>query len=345
MSSSTHILIVGTGAIGAFYASRLASVSGLQVSTICRSNYSAVKEHGITVASPTYGNTTFKPTYVFAHQQEASNTKRNENISWGYILVTTKVLPELGDPSAILDGLIDPQTTIVVLQNGLGIEEPFHKRFPSNPIISAVCRTSVIQNAPGHITHNHWTRTTIGPYSPNADEASSKASQDRTTSFAELLHASEIPDVDTYSHTGMQFARWHKTAINAACNPTSVLADGPTIQAMALDAELFAFQCAVMNEILAVAENVLGEPVPKELPTTEWVFNNAKEDGSGSKPSMWTDWAAGRKVELEAIVGEPLRVAQQHGLQDMLPRTQGLHAMLRMKQRLRDGKEEDERQD
>ena len=46
----TNILIVGAGAIGAFYASRLALVPGLSVSVICRSNYKAVKANGFQVA-------------------------------------------------------------------------------------------------------------------------------------------------------------------------------------------------------------------------------------------------------------------------------------------------------
>lgn len=139
--------------------------------------------------------------------------------------------------------------------------------------------------------------------------------------------------MDVLSHTGMQFARWHKTAINASINPTVVLADGCTTQATAVDEELYSHIAGVMKEILDLAVKVLDEPLPSSLPTIEAVLQGVKEDVSGSRPSMWHDWTAGRKLELEAILGEVLRRARVIGIE--VPRTQTLYALLRMKQEMR----------
>lgn len=135
--SSRNILIVGTGAVGGFYGSRLSSVPGTKVSAICRSNYDTIKKNGLRVTSPIFGDSIFKPTYTFASPDEARDTKRRENLLWDYLIVTTKVL---GDPSALVEGLVDDDSGIVVFQNGLGIEEPYAKRFPRSPILSAVTR-------------------------------------------------------------------------------------------------------------------------------------------------------------------------------------------------------------
>lgn len=135
--SQRNILVIGTGAIGAFYASRLSTVSGTKVSAVCRSNYNAITKNGIRVTSPIFGDTTFKPAYTFASVEEARETKARERLSWDYLIVTTKVL---GDPSALAEGLVDEKSSIVVFQNGLGIEEPYKKRFSRSPIISAVTR-------------------------------------------------------------------------------------------------------------------------------------------------------------------------------------------------------------
>ncbi|KAK3696357.1 hypothetical protein LTR37_018022 [Vermiconidia calcicola] len=220
------------------------------------------------------------------------------------------------------------------MQNGLGIEDPYNKRFPQATIISSTTRTSAIQNKPGHIKHNFLTRTTIGPFTPNADETVSDIATQRTQEFAALLHAAGIPDVDILDHAGMQFARWHKTAINAAMNPTAVLARGPTNQAMVLDEELEIHLKAVMTEILDVACKILGQPLPEWLPRIADVIQGVQEDISGSHPSMWVDWEAGRKVELEAILGNPLRQAREHGLN--LPRTQTIYALLKKAQEMRE---------
>lgn len=194
-------------------------------------------------------------------------------------------------------------------------------------------RTSVSQPTPGHVEHAHWTRTTIGPYSSDAPPSRRASDQAKTEDFSTLLRSAGIPDVDVLSHTGMQFARWHKTAINASINPTTVLADGCTTQATAIDEYLYTHIAGVMKEILDLAVKVLEEPLPATLPTIEAVLQGVKEDVSGSRPSMWHDWTAGRQLELEAILGEVIRRAQ--AVDADVPRTQTLYALLRMKQEMR----------
>lgn len=141
-----------------------------------------------------------------------------------------------------------------------------------------------------------------GRHCPNATTAEHESARSSTADFAALLRAASIPDVDVLSHTGMQFARWHETAINASINPTTVLADGCTTQATGLDPELYTHVAGVMREILDVAAKVLGATFPKTLPTIEAVLQGVKDDTSGSRPRMWHDWAAGRELELESIV-------------------------------------------
>lgn len=196
------------------------------------------------------------------------------------------------------------------------------------------CRTSVHSESPNHIKHNHWTRTTIGPYVEGADE---KIAQERVERFAGLLKDAGIPDVDVLDHIGMQFARWHKTAINASVNPTAVLAGGVTNQGVSLDDELCLHAKGVMKEVLGAAEVVLGHDLPASLPTVEAVWEGVKEDMSGSKASMLVDWEAKRPVELEAILGEPLRQARTVGF--AMPRTQSLYALLRSAQAMRERRE------
>lgn len=200
-------------------------------------------------------------------------------------------------------------------------------------------RSAVSQPQPGCIEHHHWTRTTIGPYTPDAaatatPDADEVVARRSTADFAAMLQAAGIPDVDVLSHTGMQFARWHKTAINAAINPTVVLAGGCKTQATCVDAELYLHVAGVMHEILEVAVKVLGAPLPETLPTVEAVLQGVRGDMSGSRPSMWHDWHAGRPLELESIVGNVLRQAREVGVD--VPRTQSVYALLKMAQDMRD---------
>ncbi|EPE27589.1 6-phosphogluconate dehydrogenase C-terminal [Glarea lozoyensis ATCC 20868] len=332
---TVNILIVGAGAVGAFYGSRLAVAPNTEVSVICRSNYKAVSEAGFSVTSPKYGSYTFAPHRTFANPREAIESK----ISWDYVLVSTKALPDVSDDSEILEGLLDTRrTSIVLVQNGLGVEDPYTSRFPGVTILSAVTIVSAAQTEPGVIKHNRWTRISVGPYLPGTtEESTTKSHQQAINSnqtFVELLRAGGIADADAYSHSKLQMVRWHKIAINASMNPSAVLSSGTTNQAMSSDPELFRHLQGVMEEVLSTAPKVLGTPLPSEFATPEAILNSTKKNNSGSKPSMLLDWEQGKRMELEVILGNPIRIARAHGLE--MPRLQSLYALLRMAQQNRD---------
>jgi 2-dehydropantoate 2-reductase len=335
----TEILIVGAGAIGAFYASRLALVPNVAVSVICRSNYSAVKSNGFKITSPQYGDYTYTPAHTFANPEEA----RKSGIIWNYIVVSTKALPDVSDDSAILEGLVSDNTAIVLIQNGLGVEEPYATRFPQAAICSAVTIATCAQPSHGMIQHNRWTRINSGPYLPHLDTGSAQASDARIISqndaFISLLKQGGIKDAEAYSHAKLQLVRWHKIAINASMNPSSVLTLCSTNAAMAAEPEMQIHLLAVMHEILATAPKILGQPMPKEFATPEQIIKSTQKNTSGSKPSMAMDWDQGKRMEIEVILGNPIRIARARGLE--MPRLQSLYALVRMAQEVRDGKKKD----
>lgn len=332
----TRVLIVGAGAVGAFYGSRLACAPNVLVSALCRSNYKAVKSKGFQITSPQYQEYEFKPEHTFQSPEEA----RKAAIGWDYLLVATKALPDLGDDSSLLEGLVGDKTAIVLVQNGLGVEEPYQRRFPNSSILSAVTIVSAAQPSHGVISHNRWTRISIGPFLPHLDSGGtgSKTSDNIATELnkhlVDLLQQGGISDAEAYDHAGLQFVRWHKIAINAAMNPSSTLSGGSTNQAMSNDPELSRHLLGVMSEVLDTAPKVLGQPLPKHLATADRILRSTQKNASGSKPSMAIDWEQGRRMELEVILGNPIRIAREKGLE--MPRLQSLYALLRMAQENRE---------
>ena len=329
--SPINVLIIGAGAIGAFYASRLASVSTVNVSVICRSNYKAVKAGGFKVSSPYFGDYTFVPENTFRNPSEASKS----GIRWHYILVSTKALPDVSDDSEILEPLMEgSETAIVLVQNGLGVELPYVQRFPNTIVLSGVTITSAAQPDHGIIIHNRWTRISIGPYLDNTPGTDfvTKA-EERNRHFVSLLTQGGIRDAEAYDHADLQLLRWHKIAINASMNPTSVLTGGMTNNAMSFDPEGSRHLLGVMQEILDTAPKVLGRPFPKKFATAEQVLQSTQRNKSGSVPSMQLDWQSGKKMELEVILGNPIRIAREHGIE--MPRMHTLYALLKMAQRHR----------
>ncbi|KAF2849713.1 2-dehydropantoate 2-reductase [Plenodomus tracheiphilus IPT5] len=331
----TNVLILGAGAIGAFYASRLALAPNVSVSVICRSNYTAVYTSGFHVTSPQYGDYTFIPAHTFRNPEEA----RNSGLKWDYIVVSTKALPDVSDDSVILEGLVSEETAIVLIQNGLGVEAPYKTRFPDIPICSAVTIATCAQPTHGNIKHNRWTRINSGPYLPHLDTGNAPLPSDDTATqknktFIDLLTTGGIKDASAYPHSKLQLLRWHKIAINASFNPSSVLTLCTPNATMASDPELKHHLLATMTEILTTAPKILGQEMPADFATPEAIIRSTLRNTSGSKPSMAMDWEEGKRLEIEVILGNPIRMARERGLE--MPRLQSLYALVRMAQAVRE---------
>ncbi|EXJ60136.1 2-dehydropantoate 2-reductase [Cladophialophora yegresii CBS 114405] len=334
-----EVLFFGAGAIGAFFASRVALSPDVNVSVVCRSNYKAVKVNGFQITSPQYGDYHWTPTRVFDSPASAVNS----DVKWDYVVVSTKALPNISDDSKLLEGLITPgRTAIVLIQNGLGVEEPYASRFPDATILSAVTIASCAQPSNGHIKHNRWTRINIGPYlaqrSPPATAEAKSTATTRNTAFVHFLTEGGIKDAIADTHEKLQLVRWHKIAINAAMNPSAVLSGGSTNEAMSNDAELARHLRGVMHEVLTTAPKIVGVPFPASFATAEQILRSTRKNSSGSKPSMLLDWEGGKAMELEVILGNPIRIAREKGFE--MPRTQSLYALLKMAERNREAEKE-----
>ena len=302
----------------------------------------------------TYGSYHFTPHAVYSSIVDAAQSKKN----WDFIIVTTKALPNLIDDSETIAPLVTKDSSIVLIQNGVGVEEPHRARFPKNPILSAVTIVSAAQTEPGTIKQNRWTRISVGPYVEASDEPFEgrqeleTRSKRENTRFVELLKGGGIEDAEDYEEKGLQLVRWHKLAvrpfsrsvatfadrfeqINASMNTSAVLSGGTGNSRMSLDPELRLHLTGCMNEIFTTAPLVLSVPWPPKLASinAEKILKSSERNTAG-KPSMLLDWEAGRPLELEVILGNPLRIARRKGVE--MPRLQSLYALLKMAEARRD---------
>jgi 2-dehydropantoate 2-reductase len=204
---------VGAGAVGCFYASRLHRPSAnLLVSLVCRSNYEAIASKGVTLRTRAFGNYVFTPEHVFPSIPAAAKQK----IPWDYVVVTTKALPDVSDDSELIHDLITSESsTVVLIQNGVGVEEPYRKRFPKNVILSAVTIISAEQVEHGVIVQNRWTRISIGPYTDGLGSRELGAGDAKIKDFVGLLSEGGIKDAELYDERGLQMVRWHKIAVRS----------------------------------------------------------------------------------------------------------------------------------
>lgn len=299
---------------------------------MARSNYKAIESSGVELRTRTFGDYNFRPAAAFPSVEAAGKADH----AWDFIFVTTKALPDISDDSAMITPLVGPTSCIVLIQNGIGVEEPFRRRFPDTPIISAVTLVSAEQLSPGVIRQNRWTKISIGPYTDGLGKSTTELSAKGEKCVGDLTRwwtdLGGIRDIDPHDEIGLQTVRWHKLCINAAMNPSAVLSGGRGNADMVMDPELRHHLAGVMDEIWASVPRILGRGFPDDMARPDRIIRST-ERNVGSRPSMLLDWEDGKPMELEVILGNPVRIARERGVE--MPRLQTLYALLRSAQEMR----------
>jgi 2-dehydropantoate 2-reductase len=286
-----------------------------------------------------FGTYTFHPHAVYSSIEHAVNSANAPPQGWDYVVVTTKALPDIVDDSATIAPVVrDFITCIVLIQNGFGVEARHRARFPRNPIISGVTIISAELISPGTVRQNRWTRVSFGPYSdglgsmPEAQDLSRRGTECVDELVRIFTQHGKLRDAESYDEVGLQSVRWHKICINAAFNPSSILAGGIGNADMVLDPELRGHIKGCMEEVFAAAPAVLGQPLSDKLARPDQILVST-ERNKGSKPSMLLDWESGKPLELEVILGNPVRMARERGCD--ISRLHTLYALLRSAQNKR----------
>jgi 2-dehydropantoate 2-reductase len=305
---SPRVLIFGTGSIGATYAFILSrSLSSSNIFTICRSNFEEASKNGFVIHSTIWGDNNKVQPVVARSVTEAVAL---DSTPFDYILVCSKALSSVPSIEEMISPAVSPTTTIVLLQNGIAIEEPFAKLFPNNPLLSTVLYLPVTQTSPGIIRHKEMELLHIGNY-----PASVKS--DAATRFADLLKSA---GGHAQVHKDIQFERWSKLLINAAWNPICALSRSCDAQVLKSHPDALDFVRDVMMEIASVANACGYSEINSKLVETQ-LGRARSRDLPGVQPSMMADALEGRNMEVDAIVGNVIKIGKFHGLKIPLLRT------------------------
>jgi 2-dehydropantoate 2-reductase len=304
-----RILIFGTGSVGAVYAYIFSrTIPEANIVAICRSNYEAVSLNGFTIHSTIYGqNQKVHPVAVRSVEEAVAIEPES---GFDYILVASKALPTIPSTPDLIKPAVSSKTTIVLMQNGIGIEDPYAKLFPDNPLLSAVVYVPATQISPGVVQHQELALLHVGTYP--ASSSTKTASR-----FAELLTSSGGSAI---VHEDVQFERWSKLLINASWNPICALSRSRDVQLLQSNAEAEEFVRDVMHEIASVA-NACGYPGIDAALIDFQLERATVRKLPGIEPSMMSDALAGRRMEVEAIVGNVVQLAKKHGVSTPMLKT------------------------
>ncbi|HWP01306.1 MAG TPA: 2-dehydropantoate 2-reductase [Methylococcus sp.] len=299
-----NVLVIGTGAIGSFYGSLLAR-QGHHVGVVARADYERIRTHGIWIRSER-GDYHFRPDPVLRSAKELA-TKPD------YVLLCVKVVPGV-DRVGLLREALGPDTTIVLIANGVDIESEVDAAFPNHEIISGLAFVCVTRTAPGEVWHQAYGRLVFGPYP--AGEISER--------LKTLCAAFESAGIPCSATEDIATARWQKCVWNAAFNPLSVLSGGlATCEILSHQESLVR---AIMEEICSIAA-VLGHPLPGDI-ADKSIASTKKMPPY--KTSMLVDLEAGKPMETEAILGNAVRAGRRAGI--AIPHLESLYALMKLKE-------------
>ena len=304
MSQSSTILIVGAGAIGAFFGSALAR-QGAQVSVVCRSDYAAVLRDGYRIRSPLLGDHQFRPHQVL---REVADCKEPPD----YLILTVKVLPGV-DRAALIRPAVGPRTVILLIENGIDIEAEIADAFPENELLSSLAFVAIGRSGQGDIHHQSSGSLILGPYPQGATPAAQR--------IAAMFEASGIGCKVTEDVIA---ARWQKAVWNTVFNPISILGGALDTAAMLRTPEDQAFIRQCMQEVCAIAA-ATGHPMHPKLVEQMIAGTRAMP---AYKTSMAQDYENGRPMEIEAILGNTVRAGRKLGV--AMPALESVYALARM---------------
>lgn len=298
------VLVLGAGAIGAFYGGVLAR-AGCRVSVVARSDYEVVLRDGYQIDS-VHGDLSFRPAQVL---RGAADWRGSAD----YVLVALKQVRGL-DRAALIRPFVSPDSAIVLVQNGIDVEPEVARAFPANPFVSGVAYSAVSRLAPGVVKHHsQTTRLVLGSYPSGAADAA--------RALAAHITAGGSNGVVTDDIVG---ARWAKCAWNTVFNPISALGGGLATHDILGSEAGVAWVRAAIAEVCAIAA-ADGHPLPVDTPEKQ-IAGTLRMANYVS--SMGQDLLAGRPMEIEALLGNAVRVARRHAVP--IPKLESLYALLLM---------------
>jgi len=272
------VVILGAGAIGSAYGALLSR--GSDVLLIGRSNHvEAIRVHGLRMEGDDAG------TYILP-----AATKLEKISPETLLMVSTKAY-DLAESLASVRHLVCNDTVILLLQNGLGIEEVAREALNGRGrVIRGLVTTAAEMLGPGRISH--WR----GEIMLGSDEESKKVAQ--------LFESSgmAVRVVENFKE-----AVWRKLVMNCVINPLTAILRVRNNEIGA--PSLKELRHAIVRECIAVgrAEDVsIGEDFLNFVDEVIPRYTN--------RSSMLQDIMRGRRTEIDFINGKIVELGRRHGI-------------------------------
>ena len=291
--------VIGSGAIGGYYGGRLAK-AGQEVHFLFRSDYEYVKKNGLQVDScdgsfhiqaNAYNNTADMPQcdVVLVCLKSVNNDKLK------------KLLPPL----------LHPRTLVVLIQNGIGVEEDVQRDFPGVQLAAGLAFICSAKTEHGRVNHQCYGSINLANYSCR-DEALMAAV------VAEFREAGIETGFVEYHE-----ARWKKAVWNMPFNGMTVALHAQTDELLKNPSTRQLIRDQMM-EVIGAAQH-LGVKNVDEAFVEKMI--RMTDEMTPYSPSMRLDYDFHRKMEIYYLYTRPIEIAREAGFR--MPKLEMLEAELK----------------
>lgn len=277
--------------MGGFYGARLQR-AGCETHFLLHSDYEHVRQHGLVVESKE-GDFTLPRVNAW---RSAADMPPCDVVLVALKTTQNALLPEL------LPAAASPESVVLMMQNGLGVEEEAARVVPGRRILGGLCFLCSNKVGPGHIRHLDYGHVKLAEYDPQGK------ARGITESMRQIGDDLRQAGISVELSPDLVTARWQKLVWNIPYNGLSVILDANTAELMA-SAPARALAEALMREV-AVDAAALGRVIEPRF------IEKMLDDTARMTPyraSMKIDFDERRPMEVESIYGAPLRAAQAAG--------------------------------
>ena len=283
------LVVVGAGGVGGYFGGKLQR-RGTAVTFVARgAHLEALRRRGLTIRSANEGEWSVPVTAV-----EHLEGRPTADV----VLLCVKSFDTEEAVEAIRP-VVGPDTAVLSLQNGVDNEAKIDAELGAGHAVGGVAYVFATIEGPGVIAHTQGGRIVLGELDGQA--------RPRTERLREALTAAGVP---TELSPDIRRALWDKyLAITAQAGMTALTRK--PVGVIRATPECWTLFRLLLEELAAIAA---AEKVGLAPDVVERILTGV----SGLKPdttsSMYYDLTHGKRLELEALQGHALRLAERHGL-------------------------------
>ena len=285
---SLRYAVIGTGALGGYYGGKLANL-GKEVHFLFHSDYDYVKQYGLQVDS-VKGDFHLSPVLAYNKTEDMPKC----DVVLVCLKTTNNKLLE-----TLLPPLLHEDTLVILIQNGLGLEEELQKEFPQLSIAGGLAFICSNKKGKGHIAHLDYGKLSLGMHSNSDATILKEVSND----FSQAGVEANMVDLEV--------ARWMKLVWNIPYNGMTVVLN-TTTDSLMNNPNTLQLLYDLMLEVINAANHVgKGKfSIPESYADDMIEMTKVMTPYS---PSMKLDYDSRRPIEVSYIYTRPIETAMKAG--------------------------------